>query len=99
MIIPPKKRKAKKYLEEAGCPFSDEKVEQIAQLGSRLVQQAGGCVETGKKMQGLRMRRLQPNLGFPEQYGYLYPAIRDPLCEIFTAWGGPVTPKCHSVSQ
>ena len=39
------------------------------------------------------MRRLRPNLEFVEEYGYLYPAIHDPVCEAFRTGANPLLGK------
>ena len=80
----------RKYLEAARQPFADNLVETVAELGSRLVATAGGFVEAGTQIQEFRMRDLGPNLGFIEEYGYLYPSIHDPACEVFATGGNPL---------
>ena len=80
----------REYLEEAKKPFADHMVEKVAELGSMLVIAAGGFVEAGKQIQEIRMRALRPNLEFIEEYGYLYPAIHDPVCEVFTTGANPL---------
>ena len=78
------------YLEAVRDPFTDDRVEYVAECGSNLVKAAGGFVEAGKQIQEIRMRKLRPNLEFIEEYGYLYPAIHDPVCEIFTTGANPL---------
>ena len=80
---------AAEYLEAARRPFSDSQVEHVANLGTCLVKTAGGFVAAGKQLQELRMRRLRPYLEFNEEYGYLHPAIHDPVCEVFTTGANP----------
>ena len=78
------------YLQAAREPFSDSRIEFVSERGSELVKAAGGFVEAGKQIQEIRMRALRPNLEFIEEYGYLYPAIHDPVCEIFTTGANPL---------